>query len=78
MAIILPDESLWLMYDNVGGIVNSMTGIMYMQLPLLNSTVKFEHRNTAGSAPLMLSSDNNYTIVELLMSGKLWLQSHSG
>ncbi|MEW5307693.1 MAG: hypothetical protein WDW36_010071 [Sanguina aurantia] len=69
VSIILPDESLWLMMDTVGGIINPMTSVMYMQLPLLNSSIHFEHRSTAGSAPLMLSSDNNYTVVELLMNG---------
>ncbi|MEW5319010.1 MAG: hypothetical protein WDW38_010187 [Sanguina aurantia] len=52
-----------------GGIIDPMTGDLLAKLPSLGTDIHFEARYTATYAPLMMSYENGYTVVELLIVG---------
>ncbi|MEW5305542.1 MAG: hypothetical protein WDW36_008076 [Sanguina aurantia] len=69
MSFLLPDENVVTLYDTTGGIIDPMTGDLLAKLPSLGTDIHFEARYTATYAPLMMSYENGYTVVELLIVG---------
>ncbi|MEW5303856.1 MAG: hypothetical protein WDW36_006509 [Sanguina aurantia] len=69
MAFLLPDEMVVVMFDSYGGIINPMTGQLLAQLPSLGSQIHFEAMYSGSYAPLMMTYENNYTVVELFIIG---------
>lgn len=65
--VVLPEQVV--LFDVYGGIINPMTGQLLAQLPALPANLHFESTYSAGYAPLMMSYENNYTVVELLIVG---------
>lgn len=64
------------MFDSYGGIINPMTGQLLAQLPSLGSQIHFEAMYSGSYAPLMMTYENNYTVVELFIIGE-WMWSHT-
>lgn len=58
------------MYDSYGGIINPITGQLLAQLPSLGPYIHFEAQFSGSYAPLMMSYENNYTVVELFIIGE--------
>lgn len=66
---LVPDTQVTL-YDTTGGIIDPMTGDLLAKLPSLGTDIHFEARYTATYAPLMMSYEDGYTVVELLIVGE--------
>ncbi|MEW5305553.1 MAG: hypothetical protein WDW36_008086 [Sanguina aurantia] len=69
ISFLLPDENVVTLFDTTGGIINPMTGQLLAKLPSLGTHIHFEAHYTATYAPLMMSYEDGYTVVELLIVG---------